>query len=113
MRFKLFAMTLLASWLVSAPPIMAEEHDHVRGMHQGHALSSGLIDGMVKKLDRKRSKITLKHGEIKQIQMPPMVMNYQVTDVLKLDGIQPGDKVRFSMDKVGEQYVITHIERVR
>lgn len=88
------------------------------GLHQHHQLTqhgsmdhSNLIDGVVSKVDMKRQKITLKHGDIPQIQMPAMVMNYQVSDANLLVGLNKGDRVRFAMDKVGGEFVVTHIER--
>ena len=38
------------------------------------ASSTGMIDGEVRKVDKDARKITLRHGEIKQLDMPPMTM---------------------------------------
>ncbi|MES2957085.1 MAG: copper-binding protein [Pseudomonadota bacterium] len=77
------------------------------------ALAQGLTDGEVRKVDSAQKKITLKHGEIKNLDMPPMSMVFQVKDPAMVDKVKAGDKVRFSADKVGSAYVITAIEVVK
>ena len=69
------------------------------------------VDGEVRKIDAEAGKITVKHGEIKSIDMPPMQMSYRVSDPSWLTQVQPGDKIRFSADKVNGQYTITTLEK--
>jgi Cu/Ag efflux protein CusF len=82
----------------------------------GLALSWGVmaqqVDGEVKKIDLEAGKITLKHAEIKNLDMPAMPqMSYRVSDPAWLKALQVGDKVKFSADKVNGQYTITAIEK--
>lgn len=63
--------------------------------------------GEVRKVDVPAAKITLKHGEIKNLGIPPMTMTYRVKDKAMLSGLHPGDKVRFTADKIDGQYVVT------
>jgi Cu(I)/Ag(I) efflux system periplasmic protein CusF len=65
------------------------------------------VDGEVTALDKVQGRITLKHGEIKNLDMPPMRMAFRVKDTKMLDGIAVGDRVKFAADKVGGQYVVT------
>ena len=65
----------------------------------------------MRKVDKDAGKITLKHGEIKQLDMPPMTMVFRVSDPAMLDQVKAGDKVRFTADKVGGQYTILRMER--
>ena len=44
--------------------------------------------------------------------MPPMTMVFQVKDVVMLDQVKTGDKVKFSAEKSGGAIVITKIEPV-
>jgi Cu(I)/Ag(I) efflux system periplasmic protein CusF len=60
---------------------------------------STMSDGEVRKVDKSRGKITLKHGEIKNLDMPPMTMVFGVKDKALLDKVKAGDKVKFSADK--------------
>ncbi len=69
------------------------------------------VEGEVKKIDADAGKITLKHGEIKNLDMPAMQMAYRVADPNWLKNLQVGDKVKFSADKVNGQFTVTAIEK--
>ena len=71
---------------------------------------SPMTDAEVRKVDKSAGKITLKHGEIKNLDMPPMTMVFAVRDKAALDKVKAGDKVKFSAEKEGGQYVVTGIE---
>jgi Cu/Ag efflux protein CusF len=69
------------------------------------------IDGEVRKIDKAQGKITLKHGEIKNLDMPPMTMVFRVKDPGMLERVAVGDKVRFDAAKVDGQYTVTAIAK--
>jgi Cu/Ag efflux protein CusF len=69
------------------------------------------VDGEVKKIDKAQGRITLKHGDIKHLDMPPMTMVFRVSDPKMLDGVAVGDKVRFAADKVGGNYTVTALSK--
>ena len=73
------------------------------------ALAQGMADGEVRKVDKENRKITLKHGEIKSLDMPPMTMAFQVKDPALLDKVKPGDKVQFNVVKDGAKLTVTEI----
>lgn len=77
------------------------------------ALAQGMAEGEVRKVDAEQRKITLKHGGIRQFDMPPMNMVFQVRDPALLAKVKAGDKVRFSADRVNGVYTITAIEPAR
>ena len=66
-----------------------------------------MTEGEVRKVDKPRGKITLKHGEIKNLDMPPMTMVFGVKDKALLEKVKAGDKVKFAADKnaAGEMFV--------
>ena len=64
----------------------------------------------VRKVDLSAGKITLKHGEIKNLDMPPMTMVFQVPNPALMGGIKTGDKVRFTADKVNGAYTVLTLE---
>lgn len=66
--------------------------------------------GEVRKVDKPNRKITLKHGEIKNLGMGPMAMEYEVRDGAALDKLKTGDKVRFKAVYEGGRYVVTEIQ---
>ena len=55
-------------------------------------------------------KITIKHGEIKNLDMPGMTMVFQVKDPALLEAVKAGDKVRFKAEKSGGAIVVTDIQ---
>lgn len=73
----------------------------------GHA---AFTEGEVRKVDKENRKITLKHGEIKNLDMPPMTMVFQVPDASLLDKVKAGDKVRFKAAREGGKLTVTEIE---
>ena len=72
-------------------------------------LAADMTDGEVRKVDKQAGKITLKHGEIKNLEMPGMTMVFQVKDPAMLDAVKPGDKVKFRAEKLGSSIVVTEI----
>ncbi len=75
------------------------------------AVSAYAADGEVRKIDKAQAKVTLKHGEIKNLDMPPMTMVFRAQPATLLDGLAEGDAVTFTADKVGGQYVVTEIRK--
>ncbi len=70
-------------------------------------------DGEVRKIDLENKKITLKHGEIKNLDMPGMTMVFQVKDPAMLDTVKAGDKVKFTVDKVNGAMTVQSIEKAK
>lgn len=68
-------------------------------------------DGEVRKIDRAQAKVTIAHGEIKNLGMPAMTMAYRAKPPRLLDGLAVGDRIEFSADKVDGQYVVTAIRK--
>ena len=71
--------------------------------------SDNLVDGEIRKVDMEAKKITIKHGEIKNLDMPGMTMVFQVKDPAMLDKVKVGDKVKFRAEKSGGAIVVTDI----
>jgi len=67
--------------------------------------------GEVTKLDKPGKRITLKHGEIKNLDMPPMSMSFRVRDAQLLEGLAVGDRVRFVADRIDGQYTVTALTK--
>lgn len=106
-------IAIAALTLVALPGAGFASGDH-KG-HAGHGATQSatgplMADGEVRKVDREQGKITLKHGEIKNLDMSPMTMVFRVKDPAMLDKVKEGDKVGFSADKIGGQFTVTGIE---
>ncbi len=69
-----------------------------------------LTEGEVKKINKDASKITIKHGEIKNLDMPPMTMVFVVRDTSVLDTVQVGDKIRFAAVYEGGKMVARELQ---
>ena len=69
-----------------------------------------MTKGEIRKVDKDTKKITIKHGEIKNLDMPGMTMLFQVKDPAMLDMVKPGDKVKFRAEKAGGGIVVTEIQ---
>ena len=67
-------------------------------------------EGEVRRVDARAQTVTLKHGEIKNLDMPPMTMVFQVSDPALLGKVKAGDKVRFTADKVNGTYTVLSLE---
>lgn len=72
--------------------------------------AADMSQGEVRKVDKENKKITLRHGEIKNLEMPAMTMVFQVKDPAMLDAVKQGDKVQFKAEKAGGALVITDIQ---
>jgi len=69
-----------------------------------------LTDGEVRKIDKENKKITLKHAEIKNLDMPPMTMVFQLKDPAWLDKLKVGSKVRFAAENSASGMVVTELQ---
>ena len=72
-----------------------------------------LVDGEVRKIDKDSKKLTLRHGPLKNLDMPGMTMVFQVKDAAMLDQVQTGDKVRFQVEKIDGKLTVTQLEAAR
>jgi Cu/Ag efflux protein CusF len=73
-------------------------------------LAQAMTDGEIRKVDKEAKKLTIKHGPIPDLDMPPMTMVYQVKDPAMLDQVKAGDKVKFMAEKLGGAFTVTKIE---
>lgn len=74
--------------------------------------SADMADGEVRKLDKENKKITLKHGVIKNLDMPGMTMVFSVKDAAMLDNLKAGDKIKFKAELSGSAITVTEIQPV-
>ena len=74
------------------------------------ASGTELTEGEVRKIDKEAGKLTLRHGPIKNLDMPAMTMVFSVKDKALLDPLQAGDKVRFRVVNEGGKFTVTQIE---
>jgi len=75
------------------------------------APQADLSEGEITRWDPRTLRLTLKHGEIKNLEMPPMTMVFRVADAGVVGDLKPGDKVRFRAEQVSGAYHVQRIEK--
>lgn len=96
---------------------MHEEHmAHMADMfgmsshsHAGHA-AAPQTEGEVLRVDNASQKMTIKHGRIEALAMPPMTMDYAVKDPAFLTLVKPGDKVKFTVEDLGGTHTVVALQ---
>ena len=111
-----FKSTLVGLSMGAAAGFFASAHAQTAAPAASGVLqvsAGAMTDGEVRKIDKENKKITLKHGEIKNLDMPGMTMVFQVKDPAMLDTVKAGDKVMFKAEKSGGAIVVTEIQPVK
>ena len=113
--FKLTVAQLLAGaacavWLPALAQAPADHSHHAAPAAPAAAAPvAELAEGEVRRLDLETGKVTLKHGPIKSLDMPPMTMVFNADKAL-LGPLKVGDKVRFKAAQEAGKYVVTDIQ---
>lgn len=98
---------------LTALPLGAQTTDHKAHHPEARKVAqtaAPMTDGEIRKVDMDAKKITIRHGTIENLGMPPMTMVFQVKDPALLDQVKAGDKIRFNAEKIGGAFIITRIE---
>lgn len=104
------AVALLVPILFALPVAAQSNAEAAKpAMQEGMAASLPLTDGEIKKVDKDTGKLTIKHGEIKNLDMPPMTMVFVAKDPAMLDRVAVGDKVKFTVIEEGGKMVVTDL----
>lgn len=69
-----------------------------------------LENGEIRGVDPGARKITIKHQPLQHLDMPAMTMVYRVRNPSLVEGLKPGDPVRFQSERLGAVFIVTHIE---
>lgn len=70
-----------------------------------------VINGEVKKIDDTTGKMTIKHDAITNLDMGAMTMVFKTNDPAMLKEVKPGDKIKFSADKVNGQLTVMMVQK--
>ena len=93
----------------ASAPMIKDEAKKAMPM-AGSTDMADMADGEIRKVDMETKKITIKHGAIKNLDMPGLTMVFQVKDAAMLDKVKVGDKVRFTAEKAGGAIVVTDMQ---
>lgn len=67
--------------------------------------------GEIRKVDAAQGKLTIKHGDIKNLGMPGMTMVFRVKDSAMIKAVKPGDAVQFVVELQNGAMVITELKK--
>jgi Cu(I)/Ag(I) efflux system periplasmic protein CusF len=99
-------LSVIALACALASPAFASQHSDAPATSSATATSQG----EVRKIDAANQKITLRHGPLANLGMPPMTMVFQVQDAAQLEGLKVGDKVSFVAQQQGSQFVASELQ---
>ena len=114
----LSALLLLPALLAVQPTVWAQ-HTHDHGTAQAPAQTSTTpaavaerpwAEAELRRIDAAAGKVTLKHGEIRNLDMPPMTMVFTLRDKALLGTLKAGDRVRFQADQINGVYTVMALE---
>ena len=77
------------------------------------AASTGVYDGQIRRINKESRRVTISHGPLTGFDMPAMTMAFRVKDPAQLATLKDGDKVKFSLEKSGDDLVVTRIEAAK
>jgi Cu(I)/Ag(I) efflux system periplasmic protein CusF len=85
-------------------------HDHHAQVRVAAKSTMEMSEGEVRKIDLQNKRITLKHGPLKNLDMPAMTMAFQASDLAMLSKVKVGDQVRFVAANPGGMLTVTEIQ---
>lgn len=102
-------LALALVFAATAPnPANAQTHaDHGKA---DAAATPELSDGEVRRIDRETGRITIRHGVIRHMDMPPMTMVFIARDKALLDKASVGARIRFMAVHENGQMLVTDIQ---
>nr|WP_235492155.1 copper-binding protein [Paracidovorax avenae] len=75
--------------------------------------ATDLSEGEVVRWDAATRRITLRHGELRNLGMPPMTMVFRVREAVPAAAQVPGARVRFLAERDAGGFVASRIEPAR
>lgn len=116
MKTYLIPLALSLSLLAGSVTTLAQTSETNHEAHQAPATANAAanelpwVQGEIRRIDPSVRKITLRHGDIPNLDMPAMTMVFQVADVQWLSAFKVGERVRFSVTQVKGAYVVQRME---
>lgn len=99
-------LSVIALSSLLAGPVLADQH----GAAPAASSTLATSHGEVRKIDATNQKITLRHGPLANLGMPPMTMVFKVQDAAQLEGLKVGDKMSFVAEQQGGQFVASELQ---
>ncbi|MBY3173527.1 hypothetical protein HFO41_12360 [Rhizobium leguminosarum] len=74
------------------------------------AFAQEFTKGVVNKVDAKANKVTIKHEDLKSLDMPAMTMVFRVEDPALLERLKEGSKIEFVAERVNGKLTVTEVK---
>jgi Cu/Ag efflux protein CusF len=104
----------LAAVLAAASPLALAQHKHgAQGTAASATTQTEMADGEVRRVDKAKGTLLIRHGEIKSLNMSPMTMAFKLQDPKMAEGLNPGDKIRFVAVQKGDELIVTNLLKVQ
>lgn len=110
--FRAASLALAFSASAATPAWAAGDHG-AHGTVVAQASTTDMTDAEVRKVNREGGTLTLKHGDIKNLDMPGMTMVFAVKDKAMLDKVKAGDKIKFKAINDAGKYTVTEVQVVQ
>ena len=102
-----FLLVFSAAWFTT---VYAQDKHHSHSDAMSAVSASHMAEGEIKKINLDNKKMTIKHGDIKSLDMPGMTMVFQIRNSTFLETFNAGDKVKFFAEKFDGAFVITDMQ---
>ncbi|MBB2711143.1 copper-binding protein (plasmid) [Rhizobium sophoriradicis] len=74
------------------------------------AFAQDFTKGVVNKVDAKAKKVTIKHEDLKNLDMPAMTMVFRVEDPALLEKLKEGSNIDFVAERVNGKLTVTEVK---
>lgn len=102
--------TLIAALCLTLLTPLGALADDAHHKPAASAAAADMTDAEVRKIDPDAGKITLRHAEIKNLDMPAMTMVFLVKDKALIDKLKTGDKVKIKVINEAGKLIVTDIQ---
>jgi Cu(I)/Ag(I) efflux system periplasmic protein CusF len=86
---------------------------HAQAQNASASASDAMTNGEIRKIDKETGKITIKHEEIKNLDMPSMTMVFQIKDKAMLEKVKINDKIKFKASSENGKLTVTEINSAK
>lgn len=80
------------------------------GLGVAVASAQEYTSGEVTKVDEKQKKLTIRHEELKSLEMPAMTMVFVVAEDSMIEEVEVGQKIQFTAERINGRITITDIK---
>jgi Cu/Ag efflux protein CusF len=74
------------------------------------AFAEEFTKGVVNKVDAKAKKVTIKHEDLKNLDMPAMTMVFRVDNPALLEKLKEGSSIEFVAERVNGKLTVTEVK---